>query len=193
MLKGFRAYLDEINPIPGIYPMAKFMRVSLISIRELSRIPETLWMRILGKGAVQEQAIQELLTLPKDDPRRVVTLELLLNWSVARIETSDLVKDDEEDQRLLMQLTTLYRQRLEEKLEEGEQLGELRGRRSLILRLLNRRCGQELPSELRSQIELLSLEQLDALGEALLEFGTLRADGQTNAIADLEDWLTLNR
>ncbi|AVH67168.1 MULTISPECIES: DUF4351 domain-containing protein [unclassified Nostoc] len=72
----------------------------------------------------------------------------------------------------------------QEILAEGEQRGEQRGREAegqlLILRLLTRRVG-ELPQEVRSQIENLSLEQLENLGEALLDF---------QAIADLESWFT---
>ncbi len=65
----------------------------------------------------------------------------------------------------------------QEILKEGEQLGEQRGREEgrkaegqlLILRLLTRRVG-ELPQEVLDRIETLSLEQLENLGEALLDF-----------------------
>jgi predicted transposase YdaD len=68
-------------------------------------------------------------------------------------------------------------------LQEGEQRGEQRGRteeaRSLILRQLTRRIGQVSPT-MRSQVESLSLERLESLGEALLDF---------SSAADLEQWL----
>lgn len=54
--------------------------------------------------------------------------------------------------------------------------------RSLILRQLTRRVG-ELPQSARSQIDHLSLPQLEALGEVLLDF---------NGSADLEAWLQEN-
>ncbi|MBX9256954.1 Rpn family recombination-promoting nuclease/putative transposase [Desmonostoc muscorum CCALA 125] len=78
----------------------------------------------------------------------------------------------------------------QEILREGEQRGEQRGREQgreqgrkaegqlLILRQLTRRVG-ELPQEVLERIETLSLEQLENLGEALLDF---------QAIADLEAW-----
>jgi len=66
---------------------------------------------------------------------------------------------------------------------EGEQTGLQKGRQegevTLILRLLQRRCGELAPA-VQEQITRLSLPQLEALGEALLEFGGL---------ADLEQWL----
>lgn len=76
----------------------------------------------------------------------------------------------------------------QEILREGEQLGEQRGREEgrkaegqlLILRQLTRRVG-ELPQEVLDRIETLSLEQLENLGEALLDF---------QAIADLETWFS---
>jgi predicted transposase/invertase (TIGR01784 family) len=51
--------------------------------------------------------------------------------------------------------------------------------RKLILRLLNKRVGK-VSDSLLSQIQALSLEQVEALAEALLDF---------SAIADLEEWL----
>ncbi len=68
---------------------------------------------------------------------------------------------------ITLQETRVYR----EIKEEGE--------RSLILRLLTRRVG-ELPQEVREQVESLPLEQLENLGEALLDFTSL---------ADLQAWL----
>jgi predicted transposase YdaD len=53
----------------------------------------------------------------------------------------------------------------------GIEKGVIQGERSLILRLLSRRVGI-LSSEVRSQVESLSLEQLESLGEALLDFST---------------------
>jgi predicted transposase/invertase (TIGR01784 family) len=64
----------------------------------------------------------------------------------------------------------------QEALEEGEQRGEQRGRteeaRSLILRLLARRVGT-LPANVEAQVQALELAQLEALGEALLDFARL--------------------
>lgn len=53
------------------------------------------------------------------------------------------------------------------------------GEASLILRQLQRRCGELTPA-IREQITQLKLSQLEALGEALLEF---------RGLADLEQWL----
>ncbi|OCQ97410.1 hypothetical protein BCD64_21435 [Nostoc sp. MBR 210] len=70
----------------------------------------------------------------------------------------------------------------QEILQEGLQEGRLEEARSLILRLLTRQIG-DLPQTMRSQFDELSVNELEALGEALLDFRQL---------TDLEFWL-LNR
>ena len=67
--------------------------------------------------------------------------------------------------RDIMQQSVIY----QDILQEGEQTGALKQGQSLILRLLVRRIGEVSP-EMRSQIQALSLPQLEALGEALLDF-----------------------
>lgn len=63
--------------------------------------------------------------------------------------------------------------------QEIKEEGRIEGERSLIFRLLQRRVG-ELPQNIRESIETLSLEKLENLGEALLDFTSL---------ADLQVWL----
>lgn len=70
--------------------------------------------------------------------------------------------------------TRVYREIKEEGREEGEQR-----EKSLILRQLTRRVG-ELPQNVRQQVDTLSLEQLENLGEALLDF---------TSMSDLQAWL----
>jgi predicted transposase YdaD len=81
--------------------------------------------------------------------------------------------------REIMQQSVIYQEWREEFLQEGEQTGEAR----LILRQLTRRIGDISPA-LQSQIQSLSLDQLEALGEALLDF---------SEPADLVIWLQENR
>jgi predicted transposase YdaD len=62
----------------------------------------------------------------------------------------------------IMQIVTSW-------MEQGIAEGRVEGERALILRLLNRRIG-DVSLDLRSQIQSLPLTQLEALGEALLDF-----------------------
>ena len=66
--------------------------------------------------------------------------------------------------------TRVYREAKEEGRQEGES--------ALILRQLSRRIGEVTPEQ-RSQIQALSINQLEALGEALLDFSKPE---------DLEEW-----
>lgn len=79
--------------------------------------------------------------------------------------------------------TRVYQEALAEGRQEGREEGRQEGRRqegrSLILRLVQRRFG-DLPQTTIRQINMLSLEQLEALGEALLDFAEM---------ADLQRWL----
>lgn len=57
-------------------------------------------------------------------------------------------------------------------MQEGLQQGFQQGQAALILRLLKRRVG-EIPPEIQTQISGLSIEQLEQLGEATLDFSNL--------------------
>ena len=64
-------------------------------------------------------------------------------------------------------------------IKEGISQGISRGKETLVLRQLRRRFGT-VPADLTARLDTLSPDQLDDLGEALLDFGT---------VADLEQWL----
>jgi predicted transposase YdaD len=63
--------------------------------------------------------------------------------------------------------------------QEGKAEGKQEGEASLVLRLLKKRLGG-VSLDLEQQVRGLSVEQLENLGEALLDFA---------ALADLVDWL----
>jgi len=67
----------------------------------------------------------------------------------------------------------------QEGLQEGEALGEARGEAKVTLRLLNRRCGL-LSNATTAEIQVLPMDQLEALADALLDF---------TGPADLTAWL----
>jgi predicted transposase YdaD len=94
------------------------------------------------------------------------------------LERNDLI-DAAEKEELMAALSPAYLEWERETKERGRQEGRQEGERSLVLRLLTRRVG-EVPDEMRLQVEALSLEQLELLGEALLDF---------TAIIELEAWL----
>lgn len=150
VLEGFAAVSIEGNWGNGIYFLPRYLRTAIVAIHQLPKTRETLWLRILGKGRVQNAAIDELEALPEDEPLRTRALELLYSLKTT-LEVSQNI--DEEDRELIMRLSPLYTQRL----EEAEQRGELEGQRKLVENLLKIRFGS-LDEQLSAIVEpLLSL------------------------------------
>ncbi len=75
--------------------------------------------------------------------------------------------------------TRLYQDVLQIGRQEGERLGRQEGESTLIIRQLGRKLGG-IDTSLEKQVKSLSSEQLEALGEALLNF---------QDVSELEAWL----
>ncbi len=69
----------------------------------------------------------------------------------------------------IMRESVIYQEILQEGAVQGKAEGILEGEQAVILRQLARRIGH-IPDDLQSKIQALSLYQLEALAEALLEF-----------------------
>jgi hypothetical protein len=177
LIKRFDGKTEEEYGL-GVYNFSEAYKAALVVIHQLPETPETLWVRILGRGSKQTRAINELEALPEDHPYKARTLELLYNLS-RNLEVNQ--KPTLEDRRLIMRLAPLFEQEremafqqgLEQGLEQGIQQGTLGGRQAeavnLIIRQLNRRWG-EIPPDLAELIPNLPLETLENLAEALLDF-----------------------
>ena len=167
LLSGFDGAAKP-DSLPGIYYLPQSLRTAIIVIHQLPQTQETLWLRLLGRETVQKKAIDELAALPSNQPYVKITLELLYNLQQnLRINQSSPT----EDRELIMRLAPLYQQDRELAKQEGEQ--------RLIIRQLNRRIG-EIESSLIQRVQALSVDKLEELGEALLDF---------TSIGDLENWL----
>ena len=160
----------------GIYLLPGNSRGRIIVVHQLPVNPQTLWLRIMGKGKVQENAIEELNALPKDNPYRDSVLELVSNlFTMLELNKEKRQELTKEDQELIMKLSPIYKARLDEARQEGiQQEATL-----LIVRLLKRKIG-ELSPNLESRVMDLPIHILEDLGEALLEF---------NSVDDLINWL----
>jgi hypothetical protein len=151
LLDGFNARLDLENWQPGIYFLGDYLKTAIVAIHQLPRTEETLWLRLLGKGRVQEQAIDELEALPTNHPQRDTVLELLRSLRAILETSSDL---EQEDRNLIMRLSALYEQRLAEATQQGLQQGVRAERRATIENLLQLRFGS-LDEQLAAIIEPL--------------------------------------
>ncbi|MGK7874740.1 MAG: hypothetical protein AB4426_15975 [Xenococcaceae cyanobacterium] len=180
ILSGCHAMLDS-DWLPGVYFMGETLRTAIVVIHQLPRTAETLWLRILGKGAVQKQAIDELEALPEDNTLRSNTLRLLYNLRKNLEVRQDL---DESDRELIMRLAPLYQRDREQAMEEGERRGEIRGekrgeirgiqqgKRFVVENLLQTRFGS-LDEELRAIIEPLLALPSEDFTSLLLQLSSL--------------------
>ncbi len=133
--------------------------MGLIAIHQLPVTPETLSLRLLGKGRVQQQAVNELQGLPDDNPWKLAALELLYNLRTILEVRQDLEPDDQE---LIMELSPLYLQRLEDATQRGIQQGNQQGQRLMVESMLQVKFGEvdaELARIIDGLIELPPLER----------------------------------
>ena len=84
---------------------------------------------------------------------------LVLNQSIIK----RLLKEE------IMKESVIYQEILAKGITEGEILGFKKGEANLILKQINRRVGN-ISTDWVNKIQELSLEQLEDLGEALLDF-----------------------
>ena len=101
---------------------------------------------------------------------------LHLNVEEERQFLLELSRIEPVERQVVMEIVTSWMQQgIEQGLQQGRQEGEL----ALIMRLLNRRLGGVAP-EVEQRIQSLSTDQLEELGEALLDFSDA---------SDLAAWL----
>jgi hypothetical protein len=127
----------EVRPdwLPGIYFCGTLFKTAIVAINQLPETAETLWLRILGRDATQEQAILEVLALPQSNPQRSRILQMLASWKI-RIEMTTPL--DSEDEQVLMALSQAYLDWEQATTQRGEQ----EGKREVVEALLKTRFGE---------------------------------------------------
>jgi hypothetical protein len=167
LLSGFATSFND-DWLPGIYFMGTSLRSAIISINQLPVIEETLWLRLLGKGKTQAQAISEVLSISPFDPRRTTVLQLLTTWRIT-LEASGMM---DEDQEAMMALSQAY---LDWE-RQTQQRGVQQERQLVVENLLKTKFGEldEALSAIVPSLLLLPPEEytrlvLQASREELLE------------------------
>jgi hypothetical protein len=85
----------------GIYLLGENQRTGIIVVHQLPETPETVWLRILGRGKVQQAAIDEIESLPADSPYRDETLKLFVKLKITLESRNDREPNETE---LMMRL-----------------------------------------------------------------------------------------
>jgi hypothetical protein len=79
ILESFNGTLDETNWGKGIYFLSTGLKTVVVAIHQLPSTPETLFLRVLGRGKVQRQAVEELEALANNSPFLGDIIELVHN------------------------------------------------------------------------------------------------------------------
>jgi hypothetical protein len=181
-LQNLRAEANLEICSKGIYLMAPSLRTGIVVVHQLPETPDTLWLRIMGRNGIQARAAQEIAALPLGSPYRGEALQLLANL---KIQLEAKTKKSSKDRKLIMNLSPLYLEKISEAEQRGQQIGQQLGqqigeqrgqqvgvqlgRAELVVSLLSYRFGDLAPA-LTQRVANLTIEQLDALGKALLDF-----------------------
>ncbi|MCU0569864.1 MAG: flagellar assembly protein H [Oculatellaceae cyanobacterium Prado106] len=159
-------FKGEIDPDlgEGFYLLSKGLKTTIVAIAELPTVPETLWLRLMGKDRTQEDAIAELLQMPEADPKRSNALNLLVSWRI-NIEVTNSVESEE--QRILMALSQTYLEWEKQTERRGREQGREQERRSIILTSLQSRYGELDPALEAIVPKLMELTNSDWLSLVL--------------------------
>ena len=160
MLANAKAEESEEGP-SGIYYLGNLYRSAIVVIHQLPATPETLWLRLLGRGRVQEQAIRELEELPKTNPWRANALKLVaqLLTILAMRQNREVDPDNEE---IIVTLTQLYEEAVAQLREELRQEARQEAQREaqqerlrFVADILRVRFG-EIDAELAEIVEAIA-------------------------------------
>jgi predicted transposase/invertase (TIGR01784 family) len=176
-----------IYPRRSLEPEQTYLHRSLLSSPQVQRI----YLDEMGtsaSGSVGLGLLQLIVEPEQTAPQRGRELLAQVSQSssgidegllIELIETTMVYKFPQMSRQEIAHMLGLVELQQTRVYQEGREEGREEEARSLVLKLLSRRVGA-VPSNLLSQVQPLPLDQLEALGEALLDF---------SQPADLEIWL----
>ncbi len=145
LLNGFNITTEPENWGKGIYFLGKSFRTGIVVIHQLPKTSETLWLRILGRGRVQEEALVSLAALPVDNPWRKNALELVyeLQWNLTVNREQKSESEKLEDETLMRAITPLFQEHLAAAEQKGIERGKIEGVQEGIERGIERGRQEE--------------------------------------------------
>ncbi len=152
LLESCDAVEEPENYPKGVYVLPNILKTRIIAVHKLPKTPETLWLRILGRGKVQQQAIQELKSLSSDNGIRDNALELVYEM-LSLLEAREKQELNREDKELVMQLSTIYLERLENATAQGIEQGIQQGIEQGIQQGIQRGMEQGLEQGIQRGLE----------------------------------------
>jgi hypothetical protein len=106
----------------GFFFLGDTLRIGFVVIHQLPVVPETLFLRLLGRDTVQSQAVKELLQLP-EQPLRNFILEKITKFQIMlkNRNSRTLSKADED---IMLNIEPIYQAWLSENRQEGREEGD---------------------------------------------------------------------
>ena len=155
ILEGFGAKAKE-GWGKGVYFLPKYQKAAIVVINQLPVIEDTLWLRAMGKGKTQTEAISKVVELSRENDKLNKLVEIFASWQKNLELNSDI--NDEEVRELIMSLSPAYLKQREEWKQEGQQDGQ----RLMVESLLAVRFGnldEELSAIVTPMMELSLTER----------------------------------
>ncbi|MFM6203020.1 MAG: Rpn family recombination-promoting nuclease/putative transposase, partial [Dolichospermum sp.] len=179
----------DIHPYRALLSSEQVHRVYLNELGEFEQLPLDVSLLVLttlnqkkapAAARYLVNRCQQELQAPADSRAILEIITTIMSYRftrLSRLEIEAMLGITFEQTRLYQELreeaTEIgMQQGLQQGLQQGIQRGKQEGEVTLILRLLSKKFG-EVPSQLKMQIEKLSLEQLEDLTEVLLDFASL--------------------
>lgn len=165
-----RLYLEDLLPLKDLSPNLALLKLLVVEESEAASLAQS----VLKSAATESEFRRQL-----DLIEAILAIKFPQLSTEEILEMLDLKTADITQTRFYQEVFQVGEQSGERKgRQEGRQEGRLEGEAELVIRQLSRRCGELSPSQ-EEQVRSLPIEQLEALGEALLDF---------RGIADLEAW-----
>ena len=144
-------------------------------VKDLPEIPTTLWLRGLGKDRILTKAFADIRDLPETKRERNDIVEVCVKHFKYLTEKPSLSEEEADFMKTMQEIDTIYQSEMNRVRLEGEC--------RIVLRQLCRQVGN-VSIDLQERIKALPLEQLEVLGDDLLDFTQLK---------DLLAWLETNK
>lgn len=153
-------YLDQLGAISDLTPGLGILR---LLVEPKTTVPEA------ARGLITR--VQQSSLAVADRAKLVELIETIVVYTFPRRTREEIAA--------MLGITDLKETRVyQEAREEGREEGRQAEARTLILRQLTRKLG-DVPEALQNQVNQLSLESLETLGEDLFDFAT---------VSELEAW-----
>jgi hypothetical protein len=159
-LKACNVITEESVWGTGVYMLGDIQRTGIVVVHHLPKTPDTVWFRILGRGKVQQKAIDEIEALPANSPYRDKTLELFVKLKVNLENRKDRELNETE---LMMRLadSPLFTEYMERATADARTATRIEDFTSVVESLMIKRFGSldnDLANAVPNIIKLSPLE-----------------------------------